>query len=94
MEVNVTVTGTVQTAEYIFASPIEDAMLPLPGNFVVLFMDLGELQESTGLGINDIIVKVDKDKREGVVDSLGTLPISEVVYQEDHPRKLKRIFHL
>lgn len=85
VEVNVTVTGTVQTAEYIFASPIEDAMLPLPGNFVVLFMDLGELQESTGLGINDIIVKVDKDKREGVVDSLGTLSVSEVVYQEDHP---------
>ncbi|MGA1820795.1 MAG: FtsX-like permease family protein [Thermoplasmatota archaeon] len=85
IDINVTVTGTVQSAEYIFASPVQDSSLPLPGNFVVLFMDLDELRNRTGLGVNDIILNVDNGKRDAIVNSLGALPVSEIVYQEDHP---------
>lgn len=85
VSINVTVTGTVQTAEYIFASPVKDSSLPLPGNFVVLYMDLGELQNRTGVGINDVILKVDNGKRDAIVNSLGALPVSKIVFQEDHP---------
>lgn len=85
IEIEVKAAGTVQTAEYIFASSVQDSSLPLPGDFVVLFMDIRELQDKTGLGINDIMLEVDKDNREGVVSSLGSLPVSEILYQEDHP---------
>lgn len=85
IDIEVTATGSVQTAEYIFASPVQDSSLPLPGHFVVLFMDLGELQEKTGLGINDIIMKTEKGQRDTAAASLGALPVSEIVFQEDHP---------
>lgn len=84
-DINVTATGTVQTAEYIFASPVADSSLPLPGNFVVLYMDLGQMQERTGMGVNNILIRVHDGAREDVVSSLGRLPVSEIIYQEDHP---------
>ncbi len=84
-DIEVKITGTVQTAEYIFASPVQDSSLPLPGHFVVLYMDLGELQDITGLGVNDIPLKVEKGMRDTVVGSLGSLPVSEIIFQEDHP---------
>ena len=82
---NITAAGTVQTAEYIFASPVEDSSLPLPGDFVVLFMGIDELQNRTGLGVNDIEIMVDNSDRTAVLSSLSDLPISEVTFQEDHP---------
>lgn len=81
----INVTGTVQTAEYIFASSVPDSSLPLPGELVVLFMDIKELQKITGYGINDIILNVEDGKEEEVSGSMDQLPVSSVVMQKDHP---------
>ncbi len=84
VNIDISATGVVQTAEYMFASPVQDSSLPLPGHFVVLFMGISELQEKTGLGVNDILLQVDKENREEVISSLGSLPVSEILFQEDH----------
>ena len=81
---NITATGTVQTAEYLFASSVPDSSLPLPGELVVLYMEIDELRDITGFGINDILLNVEEGSEEEVAGSLEDLPISSVVYQEDH----------
>lgn len=83
-EFNLTATGTVQTPEYMFLSSVPDSSLPLPGELVVLYMDLTELQRITGLGINDILIITEEGTEDEVAGSLSELPVSSVVYQEDH----------
>ncbi len=78
-------TGSVQTAEYMFPSSVPDSSLPLPGQIVILFMDLGELQNITGFGVNDILINVENGQSDQVVASLWDLPVSEIIFQEDHP---------
>ncbi len=85
IDFDITVKGSVQTPEYMFASAIQDSSLPLPGHIVILYMDLGELQNITGFGINDILLNVADGQRDPVVGSLGSLPVSEIIFQEDHP---------
>ncbi|MEA3558026.1 MAG: FtsX-like permease family protein, partial [Candidatus Thermoplasmatota archaeon] len=85
IDLNITVTGSVQTPEYMFPSPVQDSSLPLPGNIVILYMNLSELQDRTGLDVNDILLKVENGQRDSVVASLGSLPVSRITFQEDHP---------
>jgi putative ABC transport system permease protein len=68
-----------------FLSSVPDSSLPLPGELVVLYMDLEELQNITGYGVNDILLLVESGQRSAVVDSLEPLPVSKVTFQEDHP---------
>jgi hypothetical protein len=78
-------TGTVQTAEYMFASSVPDSSLPLPGELVVLFMDIDELQGITGHGVNDILLNINGGNEEEIAASMNGLPVSSVVLQKDHP---------
>jgi putative ABC transport system permease protein len=82
---NISIAGTVQTAEYIFASSVPDSSLPLPGNLVVLFLDIERLREITGYGINDILINSKDGSEDSIAGALDELPVSSVVYQKDHP---------
>ncbi len=83
------VIGTVQSTEHLFAAAVPDTFLPIPGRVVIIYMDLGQLQDITGGGINDIILLLrEGSDKGGVVASLKEVPISRVTYQEDHPSVL------
>ncbi|MCK7468991.1 MAG: hypothetical protein MZU91_13270 [Desulfosudis oleivorans] len=83
------VTGTVQSAEHLFAAAVPDTFLPIPGRVVIVYMDLGQLQDITTAGTNDIILRLKEGYDKGeVVASLDEVPISRVTYQEDHPSVL------
>ncbi|RLF69096.1 MAG: hypothetical protein DRN57_01870 [Thermoplasmata archaeon] len=83
----INISGTVQTPEYIFASSVPDSTLPLPGDMVVLYMNLSALRDLSGMDVNEILLIDHDGKDEEVVSELGKElpPVSRVIYQKSHP---------
>ena len=83
---NLTVTGTAKSPEYAMAGYMAETSVPLPGNIVVAFMSLGELQGATRGGINDATLLLPNGvSGQDVVDGLSHLSVTGVTYQHDHP---------
>ena len=80
------ITGSIQTTEYLFFQAIPDSSLPFPGQVVVVFMGLEDLQAIVGPGINDMILIFSSGSdSEDAIPELEGLPISHLVRQRDHP---------
>jgi putative ABC transport system permease protein len=79
-------TGTVRSPEYVFPTAYSDMALPTAGTLVVIYMPLDDLQAKVGPGVNDIIVlmKEGADK-EQVVAGLEPYDVDSVTYQRNHP---------
>lgn len=84
-ELNLEITGTVSTPEFIFTSAYSDYSLPIGGSLAIIFMDIEELEDITEPGINDVIVLLGEDgAEEAVLDSLDDFEIKSITYQKSH----------
>jgi putative ABC transport system permease protein len=101
---NLTISGTVTSPEYIFTSDFSDYSIPVSGSLIVIYMHLEDLQDVSTPGINDVIVIVKDGGSEGnVVKALEGFEIKTVTIQDSHPSvifmniasgKLKSMFPL
>jgi len=101
---NLEITGTVRSAEYIFNSAYTDYSIPFTGSLVVIYMPIDDLQEYSESEINDVIILLKEDgSGKDAVDLLDGFEIDSVTYQESHPSvtfmnigtgKLKSMFPL
>ncbi len=83
---NTTITGTVTSVEFLYASALSDYSIPVPGTIVVLILPLEDLWSVTDHGVNDVIILLDDDgKGENVIQSLDGYPIKSVTDQDSHP---------
>jgi putative ABC transport system permease protein len=83
---NLTLTGTVNSPEYIFTSDFAEYSIPISGSLVIIFMNLADLQEFTGEGVGEVAVLLDDDgNEEAVVGSLDQFGIRSVTYKDSHP---------
>jgi ABC-type lipoprotein release transport system permease subunit len=101
---DLSITGTVRSPEYIFSSAYTDYSIPFIGSLVVIYMPLDDLQSIAGSGINDAIILVNNQgDEENVIASLDEFSLQSVTFLESHPSvtfwnigtaKLKSIFPL
>jgi ABC-type lipoprotein release transport system permease subunit len=81
-----TISGKVRTAEYAMAGYMGETSVPVPGNVVVIFVSLQELQGILNItGVNDVVCLLDNDGQgEQLVEDMGHLPLTKVTLQKDH----------
>lgn len=80
------ITGTGRTSEYAMAGYMAETSVPVPGQVVVMFMDITELQTILNVtGVNDVVMLLDNEGQgESVVEDLDHLPLTAVTKQKDH----------
>jgi len=82
------ITGQVRTAEYAMAGYMAETSVPVPGEVVVIFISLDELQGILNIsGVNDIVMLLDNGAQgDSVVADIDAakLPIPGVTKQKDH----------
>jgi putative ABC transport system permease protein len=103
-EFTLEITGIVRSAEYIFTSAYVEYSLPFSGSLAIIYMDLDDLEEIVGEGINEALILMNENADvDSVVASLDTFPIQSITYQDEHPSvtfmnigigKLKSMFPL
>ena len=79
------VAGTVASPEYLQVTPDRYELLPSPSGFAVLFMDLGQLQRSTGQAglVNDLAIRTAPDETDRAIDRLESDLRADGVLESD-----------
>ncbi len=87
---NLSVTGTVSSPEFLFPSTFSDYSLPIGGNLLILFMDLSKLQEFYGDAVvNDaVVILEDGASFQDVSGSLTSFDIERTITKDQHPSTL------
>lgn len=82
------ITGVVRTSEFAMAGYMAETSVPVPGEVVVIFISLDELQGILGTnGVNDLVMLLDDEAQgDSVVKDLdkADLPVTGVTRQKDH----------
>jgi len=87
--VNLTLTGLVSSPEFLFPNSFSDYGLPMGADVIIIFMDLGELQDVTGDGVNDVYVLMeDGGDVDDVAMALAPFGLKRTTLQDDHPSKV------
>ena len=86
--VSLTITGTVSSAEYMFPSAYAEYSLPIGSNLIIIFMDLGRLQNITGSDVNEAVILLSSGGSEsGATSALASFEIQRITLQDDHQAK-------
>jgi ABC-type lipoprotein release transport system permease subunit len=89
-DMNLTISGTVTSPEFLFTNAFGDYSIPATGSIVIIIMSLDEMQNITGRGpvVNELTVLLTNDGADNrVITSLEGLGVKSVTYQDEHPSR-------